>query len=71
VAAALEPLERDLLAAAREAAGPEVLDALARDAAVELAPYRDRLGSDAWRRAIDTTVDRLLRERFRLPMMTE
>ena len=67
VAQALAPLDAALIAAARHAAGAELLAALARDAAVDLSAYRGRLAEDAWQPAVDATVDRLLRERWRLP----
>jgi hypothetical protein len=70
IAAALEPLDRALVAAARAAADATTLAVLERDAAVELEPYRARLAPAAWQRALDATVDRLLRERVRMPTVT-
>jgi hypothetical protein len=37
------------------------------EAAEQLLPFRDRLPSDAYDRALESAVDRLLRERERLP----
>ncbi len=67
LAARLGPIDDCLMAAARVAAGPEVLFALDRDAAAELAPFRERLSAEAWRQATHATVDRLLRDRYGLP----
>ena len=69
LAARLGPIDDRLIAAARAAAGPEVLGALAQEAAVELAPFRQRLSPDAWRHATQVTVDRLLRDRYGLPVI--
>lgn len=62
----LADIDRTLLAAARAASGAELED-LETDARAELAPFRERLDADAWRRAVDVTVDRRLRDRLRLP----
>ena len=62
----LAEVDRTLLAAAREAEGAG-LDAIEADARAELAPFRPRLDADAYRRAAGAVVDRLLRDRFRLP----
>ena len=70
IVAALEPLDRALMAAARAGAGADVLDALAHDATEELAPYRGRLVGEEWQRAVDATAHRLLRERLRLPVIS-
>ena len=63
----LAPLDRQMLTAVRSAAPPELLDDLAREAAQDLAPFQARLSPEAWRRALELTVDRLLRDRFGLP----
>lgn len=65
----LTDLDRQLLAAARAAAAPPALDALAHEAENELAPFRDRLPADAWQTAVEATVDRLLRDQFGLPTL--
>ena len=62
----LADVDRTLLASAREAAGSS-LDDLEAAAGAELAPFRSRLEADAYRRAVGATVDRLLRDRLRLP----
>jgi len=69
IAAALRPLDRVLCDAARAAMTPadrEALDALASG---ELAAYRERLAPEAWAQALQTTTDRLVRERFALPVI--
>jgi hypothetical protein len=68
MATALAGLDRDMLLVARSACGSE-LPAVEHDAVVELAPYRMRLAPDVWQRSVDASVDRLLRERFGLPVL--
>lgn len=65
----LGPLQRAVIAAARAAASPALITELEREAAGDLAPYRSRLSGGAWQQALGVTVDRLLRERFGLPMI--
>ena len=67
----LGPIDGRLMAAARAAAGPDVLSALTREAAVELAPFRERLSADAWHQATQATVDRLLRDQYGLPVVAQ
>ena len=62
----LDAIDRALLAAAREAAGPD-LAGLEADARDELSSFRSRLDADAFARAVDASVDRLLRGRVGLP----
>ena len=62
----LDEIDRALLVAAREAAGPD-LDGLEADARAELSSFRSRLDADAFTRAVDASVDRLLRGRLGLP----
>ena len=62
----LDEIDRALLVAAREAAGPD-LDDLEADARAELSSFRSRLDADAFARAVDASVDRLLRGRLGLP----
>ena len=64
----LGEIDRALLAAARGAAGP-VADEVETDARAELASFRSRLDADAFARAVDASVDRLLRDRLRLPVV--
>ena len=68
IASALADLDRDMLLAARSACGSELPD-VEHDAAAELAPYRTRLAPEMWQRSFDASVDRLLRDRFGLPVL--
>jgi hypothetical protein len=63
----LPPLDGQMMTAVRRAAPPEMLDALTKEAAHDLSPFQARLTPEAWRQAVDLTVDRLLRDRFGLP----
>jgi hypothetical protein len=65
----LAPIDAALLSAARGVATVDVVGALEREAAAELAPYRARLDAAAWSHAMQVTVDRLLREHFLLPTL--
>jgi hypothetical protein len=71
LAARLDSIDDRLIAAARAAAGAELLSMLAVEAAAELAPFRERLSPDAWRQATQATVDRFLRDRYGLPSITQ
>jgi hypothetical protein len=66
----LAALDRELLDAARSRSEPAVILELTREAEVELAPFRDRMPRDAYEQATRACVDRLLRERARLPVVT-
>jgi hypothetical protein len=66
----LRDLDRALLDAARAGLDALTLDALAAEAARELAPFRDRLPPDAYERSLAASIDRLVRERRRLPVIT-
>ena len=67
IVARLAPIARAMAATARAATPPDALAALERDAARDLAPFRDRLTGTGWQQAVDVTVDRLLRDRYDLP----
>lgn len=60
--------DRAIAGAARAAADMSLED-VEREAAHELAAYRARLTPALWRRSLDAAVDRLLRERFGLPVL--
>jgi hypothetical protein len=68
--ARLAELERELLAQARARLDEAALAALARDAEGELAPFRIAMAPDVFARAREAAIDRLVRERFRLPIVT-
>lgn len=65
----LRLLDAQILGGAREACGA-VLPELAREAAEELAPYRARLSRDDYDRAREATIDRLVRTRLGLPIVS-
>jgi hypothetical protein len=65
----LAGLDAAMLAAARSKTDAATLHAFRREAAEELAPFRDRLPQDAYDRAIESAVDRLLRDRAQLPVI--
>lgn len=67
ITARLVELDRMMLDAARAHAGPSAVQAMRAEAAEQLLPFRDRMPADAYGRAIETAVDRLVRERERLP----
>ncbi len=64
----LGEIDGALLASARGAAGT-VVDEVETEARAELASFRSRLDADAFARAVDASVDRLLRDRLRLPVV--
>jgi hypothetical protein len=68
--ARLAALDEELLQAARIAIGDAELSALSREAAGELGSFRDRMAPDAFARARDGALARLIRERLGLPTMT-
>jgi hypothetical protein len=65
----LAAIDGRLMAEARRAVGPNVLDQLAADASADLAAYRNRLTPEIWQRSVDLAVNRLLRERLGLPVL--
>jgi len=68
--ARLAAMDEELLHGARASLGSDDLSALAHEADEQLASYRDRMAPDAFARARDGAVSRLVRERFGLPTMT-
>jgi hypothetical protein len=65
----LASLDRQLLDAARAALPPADSQRLKAQAEADLAPFRDRMPSEAWTRAIDAAFDRLVREHAGLPSL--
>jgi hypothetical protein len=63
----LQQLDVALVAAARERIDPAALAQCRADADAELAPFRQRLARGEYERAHAACVDRLVRERYRLP----
>jgi hypothetical protein len=66
----LRDLDRALLDAARTRLDASALGALTAEAARELEPFRDRLPPEAYERSLRACLDRLVRERRRLPIVT-
>ena len=65
----LRQLDADLLAAARSRCDSSLLAELGAEADAELAPFRDRMPSQALEQSRRAAVDRLIRERHRLPVV--
>ncbi|HEY0285363.1 MAG TPA: hypothetical protein VGC23_08240, partial [Vicinamibacterales bacterium] len=70
ITARLVELDRMMLAAARAHAEPAALQSMRAEATEQLLPFRDRMPADTYQRAIDSAVDRLLREREQLPSVS-
>ncbi|MGE0392267.1 MAG: hypothetical protein AB7I25_03330 [Vicinamibacterales bacterium] len=67
--ARLAGLDRALLDAAWAQVDDASRAAMGEDADRELAPFRDRMTPEAWQRARDACVARILRDRARLPVV--
>jgi hypothetical protein len=67
--ARLSALDGELLQRARAALDEPTRAALVEDAEAELAAFRERMASEAFARVRDAAFDRLVRERFRLPII--
>jgi hypothetical protein len=65
----LRSLDAQLVAAARGSCDAASLQALGAEADAELAPFRARMPQDAYARSREACIDRLLRERERLPVI--
>jgi hypothetical protein len=70
ITARLIELDRMMLDAARRHADPAVVAAMHAEATDQLMPFRERMPADQFQRAIDSAVDRLLREREQLPTIS-
>ena len=70
ITARLVELDRLMLDSARAHADPAAIQAMRAEAAEQLLPFRDRMAADAYERAIESAVDRLLREREHLPTVS-
>jgi hypothetical protein len=66
----LAALDRELVQLARAALSDEMLQGCEREADGELAAFRDRMPPADFQRARDRAIDRLARERLRLPTLT-
>jgi hypothetical protein len=69
IEAELGPIDRALMAAVRAHAPAALIDALRVEAEQELAPFRARLAAGHWQQSLDVTIDRLLRDRYGLPLL--
>jgi hypothetical protein len=67
ISARLLELDRTMLDAVRNDADPALLQTLRREAADQLAPFRERMPAKTYEHAIETAVDGLLRDRERVP----
>ena len=65
----LADLDRALGTVARASCPAELKAALARDAAADLEPFRERMPTGAYQQALDSCIDRLLREQLGLPRL--
>ena len=65
----LQALDARLLTATRERVDAATLAGLATEADAELAPFRDRMPAEAYGRAHTAWLDRLIRDRFSLPVI--
>jgi len=65
----LRSLERGLLDAARARLVPAVMADIEREADAELSPFRDRMPADAYQRSRAACIDRIVRDRARLPVL--
>jgi hypothetical protein len=65
----LAALDAELMGIARGALDDELRQQLERDASDELRPFRERMSEAAYGRAREAAIDRLVRERFRLPTL--
>jgi hypothetical protein len=65
----LRALDLRLLGAMRERLDAATLAALTAEADVELTPFRDRMPAEAYDRAQAACIDRLIRDRFSLPIV--
>jgi hypothetical protein len=69
VVEALALLDRTLLDAAIAALDPPALAAARAEAVRELEPFRSRMSADAYAPGIEAAMDRLIRDRTRLPIV--
>jgi hypothetical protein len=66
----LRTLDATLIAAARSRADAATLEEIGREADQELEPFRERMPADAYAQSRAACIDRGLRERLRLPVVT-
>jgi hypothetical protein len=66
----LRALDRMLIDAAREQCDASALQQLGAEAESELAPFRDRMPREAFEQSRQACIDRLIRDRRRLPVIS-
>jgi hypothetical protein len=66
----LEARDAGLMDAARRAVAAEEMARLSRDAAEELSAYKGRMPDEAYARALAAALDRLVRDYWKLPVIT-
>jgi hypothetical protein len=66
----LRALDAQMLGAARSQYDAATVEQLERDADAELAPFRDRMPRDAYEQSRRACIDRIIRERRRLPLIS-
>jgi hypothetical protein len=66
----LRILDGELIAAARSACDAQTIGELLAEADRELAPFRARMPADAYQQSRDACVNRLVRDRLRLPIVS-
>jgi hypothetical protein len=65
----LRTLDSELIAAARAACDPHTIDELLAEADRELSPFRARMPASAYEQSREACVNRLVRDRLRLPVV--
>jgi hypothetical protein len=65
----LAALDAELMVMVRGALDNDLRQQLERDASDELRPFRERMTDAAYARAREAAIDRLVRERFKLPTL--
>lgn len=65
----LRVLERELLQAARARLDASTMADIEREAELELASFRERMPADAYQRSREACIDRIVRDRVRLPVL--
>ena len=69
VIARLSDLDAELVSLARQAIGADELRTLEQAAEQDVAAFRERMRPDAYRSAVQAALDRIVRERFGLPVL--
>ena len=70
VLSTLAQLDRDLMAAALQAAERSLHESATAEARTQLAPFRERMTAEAYQQALASATERAVREHFALPTLT-